>query len=195
MKIKFLTLLEQNLKGPNGKCEGASILEIEQLESPMKFDLSNDSYTLPTAFREFLFLAGRFCGYFHSGGGNFPIKTGSQQGENDFMYHQQNRTSFEGTELIVPNRGNFSSYPFWSFGYQAVQNEFLFVDFFEKTDDPTVYYTDVTKIERETGKYGKYIRDTGYRLIEFIEKHINYFNENNTQWPYKIETLTKPIVD
>ncbi len=65
MEIEYLKLLEKTpKKEPNGfSNKGMSISEIENLEE--KYNKGNH---FPKSYREFLFLAGKFCWFFHGGG-------------------------------------------------------------------------------------------------------------------------------
>ncbi|WP_299767422.1 SMI1/KNR4 family protein [uncultured Dokdonia sp.] len=119
MEIEYLKLLEKTPKNkPDGFTnKGVSISEIENLEK--KYNKGN---RFPKSYREFLFLAGKFCWFFHNGGELDELIDYFQR---DLLYSkiEMNRP------IVIYDTNSSDSY------------YFMYLD--EGVEDPIVYYITV----------------------------------------------------
>lgn len=169
MTLEYMQLLKKypaayvgngRYKNPN---KSMSIQDIESLEA----DLCPASKpTFSKAFREFLYLAGRYCSYFAVGIGFESYGDAL----NAVQIEQNNKMS----QVTFP-------FPFthiWSFGVEYDADQFYFLDLSEDSDDPYVYLVIIAGrdfLEETDEKY--YYYKTRYTFSGYVEKIINDHNK------------------
>ena len=142
MKIKYLKRLKRFPTIYGYEKSMLPIKEIEKLEQvfcPL-------GKQFPKVLREFLYLTGDSITHFDQGIG--------------FKDEGYDKTQKDIRELIIEEPYTFSCDYFWAFGRDIDIEQFYFIDLSEENKDPIIYFTDLYRLEDETGVAGEYLRKT-----------------------------------
>ncbi|KQS52686.1 hypothetical protein ASG38_16245 [Flavobacterium sp. Leaf359] len=148
MEIKYLKKLKENLKIGSEKSRGVSINEIEKVEK--KFGI-----IFPTAYKEFLYLAGEYSG-------NLTIldtddlETISSDWHQEIMWEELQDT---GTKI---------DRPFWLFAESNGCEIFYFFYLDEEKADPVVHMVNYAQEDRKRN-----VRSLEISFSEFISEMID----------------------
>ncbi|HEX9981617.1 MAG TPA: SMI1/KNR4 family protein [Flavobacterium sp.] len=147
MEIKYLKKLENTPKITDFKHEGASETEIQQLEEKL-------SVKLPQAYKEFLYLAGKFD----------DILGDWNRGFDDLEFIQEYAAdAFKGVGLQMR--------PFWCFAEYCDADSSLFF-FLDEGDDPPVYNFVAEKIIQDENGDEIFYKRTHSSFTEYIQKRV-----------------------
>jgi hypothetical protein len=155
MTIEYLKKLEQNKKIGSQTIKGVSESEIKKVEA--KFNIK-----FPKAYKEYLFLAGKYAG-------NLPIMDTDDLETISSDWHQE----IMREEMQETGLDKQLTRPFWLFAESNGCEVFYFFYLDENTEDPNVYLVN----------YGHQDRT---RVIESLDDPFSIFIEKKIKTAYRI---------